>query len=134
MTHWALGLQLLHPDTETPSSRVGQAQRGKVKGNPKHTYTAPLSIMLIVVFGKLGVKGPISSSEVRLMYPDALKYWNQEQTHRCMAKMSLGPNPFFIKIENPFYAKGKNSRFIFERNPLYKRNEHTQELVEKVKL
>jgi len=134
MSPWSLGLELLRSEPEKLIQYPMYVQKRDAKRKPKHAYTAPLSIRLIVVFRKLKVRGPISSSEVRLMYPDALKYWNQEQTHRCMAKMSLGPNPFFIKIENPFYAKGKNSRFIFERNPLYKRNEHTQELVEKVKL
>ena len=131
MTPWSLGLELLRSEPEKLLQYPMYVQKRDAKRKPKHAYTAPLSIRLIVVFRKLKVRGPISSAEVRTIFYDDLKWWSQEQTHRFMAKMSLGPNPFFIKTDNPFYAKGKNSRFLFERNPAYKWNEHTQKLVEK---
>ena len=131
MSPWTLGLELLKSEPGRLIQYPMYVKKREAKRKPKHAYTAPLSIRIIVVFRKLRVRGPISSSEIRQMFHDDLRWWSQEQIHRSMGKMSLGPNPFFIKTENPFYAKGKNSRFLFECNPAYKWNEHTQRLVEK---
>lgn len=94
MTPWTLGLELLRSEPEKLIQYPMYVQKRDAKRKPKHAYTAPLSIRLIVVFRKLKVRGPISSAELRSIFYDDLKWWSQEQTHRFMAKMSLGPNPF----------------------------------------